>query len=91
MKVLHSKEEIIELLEELIKDMENGDYSRLAEVKGSVEELKRNVETMLGRGEGEGEKEENEHSFSRDNKWMTQNQNERQSFDKNDLHLPLNT
>lgn len=90
MKVLHSKEDIIELLEELVKDLENGDYSRLADIKRDVEELKRNVESML-RSEGSHDKEENDHSFSRDNRWMNQNQSERQSLDKNALHLPLNS
>jgi hypothetical protein len=47
LKVAQEKEELIFLIENLLKDLENGNTSRVHELRHNVEELKRNIETRM--------------------------------------------
>lgn len=46
-KIIQEKEEVIFLIENLVKDLENGNTSRVNELKTNVEELKKNIETRI--------------------------------------------
>jgi hypothetical protein len=68
-KITQEKEEVIFLIENLVKDLENGNTSRVYELRQNVEELKRNIETRM-----------KENSISRDRRHFTNSFEQESNF-----------
>ena len=68
-KITQEKEEVIFLIENLVKDLENGNTSRVHELRQNVEELKRNIETR-----------KKEHSISKERRHFTDSFEQESNF-----------
>ena len=68
-KITQEKEEVIFLIENLVKDLENGNTSRVHELRHNVEELKRNIEMRM-----------KEHSISKERRHFTNSFEQESNF-----------